>query len=146
MGSYNRLNGTYACQHLGILSTLKRAWGWEGFVAPDFLHAVRDPAAAANAGLDIPGLGVTEGRTAEDFASGRIPSERLDEIVRRILFSIFDAGLDSTRSPTRAGGRRWPARPSTSPWRAGSPSTAWCCSATTTACCRWTPGGSARWR
>jgi beta-glucosidase len=93
MGSYNRLNGSYACQHPGILRTLKQEWGWDGFVAPDFMHAVRDPVAAAKAGLDIPGLDVTEGRTAEDFTSGRVPEERLDEIVRRILFSIFDAGL-----------------------------------------------------
>jgi beta-glucosidase len=54
---------------------------------------VRDPVAAANAGLDLPGLAVTEGRTAEDFTSGRIPARRLDEIVRRTLFAIFDAGL-----------------------------------------------------
>jgi beta-glucosidase len=94
MGSYNRVNGTYACQHPGILRTLKQDWGWEGFVAPDFMHAVRDPVAAANAGLDLPGLGVTEGRTAEHFTSGAIPPDRLDEIVRRILFAIFDAGLD----------------------------------------------------
>ena len=99
MGSYNQLNGTYACQHPGILGTLKRDWGWDGFVAPDFLHAVRDPVAAANAGLDIPGLGVTEGRTAEDFTSGRIPGERLDEIVRRTLFAIFGAGLDEHPVP-----------------------------------------------
>jgi beta-glucosidase len=94
MGSYNRLNGTYACQNPRILHTLKADWGWDGFVAPDFKHAVRDPVAAANAGLDIPGLEVTEGRTAEDLTSGRIPGERLDEIVRRTLFAIFDAGLD----------------------------------------------------
>jgi beta-glucosidase len=94
MGSYNRLNGTYACQHPGILRTLKRDWGWDGFVAPDFLHAVRDPVAAANAGLDLPGLGVPEGRTAEHFTSGAIPPERLDELVRRTLFAIFDARLD----------------------------------------------------
>ena len=94
MGSYNRVNGVYACQHPGILGTLKRDWGWDGFVAPDFKHAVRDPVAAASAGLDIPGLGVTEGRTAEHFTSGAIPPERLDEIVRRTLFAIFDAGLD----------------------------------------------------
>jgi beta-glucosidase len=108
MCSYNRLNGSYACQHPGILRTLKQEWGWDGFVAPDFMHAVRDPVAAANAGLDIPGLGVNEGWTAgldipglgvnegwtaEDFTSGRVPAERLDEIVRRTLFSIFDAGL-----------------------------------------------------
>jgi beta-glucosidase len=53
MGSYNRLNGTYACQHRGILRTLKDDWGWDGFVAPDFLHTVRDPVAAANAGLNL---------------------------------------------------------------------------------------------
>jgi beta-glucosidase len=94
MGSYNRLNRVYACQHPGILRTLKDEWGWEGFVAPDFKHAVRDPVAAANAGLDIPGLAVTEGRTAEDFTSGAIPAERLDETVRRTLFAVFDAGLD----------------------------------------------------
>jgi beta-glucosidase len=93
MGSYNRLNGTYACQHPGILRILKDEWGWDGFMAPDFMHAVRDPVAAANAGLDLPGLGVTEGRTAEDFTSGRIPVQRLDEIVTRTLFAIFDAGL-----------------------------------------------------
>jgi beta-glucosidase len=104
MGSYNRLNGTYACQHPGILATLKRDWGWDGFVAPDFKHAVRDPVAAANAGLDIPGLGVTEGRTAEHFTAGAIPAERLDEIVRRTLFAIFDAGLDT--HPLADEGRR----------------------------------------
>jgi beta-glucosidase len=93
MGSYNRLNGIYACQHPGILHTLKHDWRWDGFVAPDFLHAVRDPVAAANAGLDQPGLAVTEGRTAADFTSGRVPAERLDDIVRRTLWSIFDAGL-----------------------------------------------------
>jgi beta-glucosidase len=93
MGSYNRLNGTYACQNPDILGVLKNAWGWHGFVAPDFLHAVRDPVAAANAGLDLPGLGGSEGRTSEDFTSGRIPAARLDEIVRRILFSVFAVGL-----------------------------------------------------
>jgi beta-glucosidase len=95
MGSYNRLNGVYACQHPGIMRTLKHDWGWDGFVAPDFKHAVRDPVAAANAGLDVCGLGVTEGRTAEHLTSGAIPPERLDEIVRRTLFAILDAGLDT---------------------------------------------------
>jgi beta-glucosidase len=99
MGSYNRVNGVYACQNPRILRTLKEDWGWDGFVAPDFKHAVRDPVAAANAGLDIPGLEVTEGRTAEDLTSGRIPAERLDEIVRRTLFAIFDAGLDQHPVP-----------------------------------------------
>jgi beta-glucosidase len=93
MGSYNRLNGTYACQHPGILEQLKQGWEWPGFVAPDFMHAVRDPVGAANAGLDLPGLGIPEGRTSADFTSGRIPPARLDDIVRRILYIIFAVGL-----------------------------------------------------
>ncbi|HEY3262793.1 MAG TPA: glycoside hydrolase family 3 C-terminal domain-containing protein [Pseudonocardiaceae bacterium] len=93
MGSYNRLNGTYACQHPGILGVLKETWGWSGFVAPDFRHAVREPVEAANAGLDLPGLGDPEGRTSEDFTSGRIPAARLDDMVRRILNAIFAVGL-----------------------------------------------------
>jgi beta-glucosidase len=93
MSSYNRLNGTYASQNPDIFHVLKDAWGWPGFVAPDFLHAVRDPVAAANAGLDIPGLGVPEGRTREDFTSERIPAERLDDIVRRVLVTMFSVGL-----------------------------------------------------
>ena len=93
MGSYNRLNGVYACQHKGILDQLKQAWGWAGFVAPDFMHAVRDPVAAANAGLDLPGLGIPEGRTGADFTSGRVPPARLDDIVRRILYAMFAVGL-----------------------------------------------------
>ena len=127
----------------GHLGSLKQDWGWDGFVAPDFLHAVRDPVAAANAGLDIPGLGVTEGRTAEDFTSGRIPAERLDEIVRRTLFAIFDAGLDE--HPLRDDARL-PALASTPEHVAlapGSPPTGWSCSPTVTVCCRLMPGRSA---
>ena len=95
MGSYNRVNGTYACQHAGVWRVLKEEWGWQGFVAPDFLFAVREPVAAANAGLDIPGLGLPEGRTREDFTSGRIPTDRLDEIVERVLWAAFSVGLDA---------------------------------------------------
>ncbi len=108
MGSYNRLGGVYACQNPDILHVLKDGWGWPGFVAPDYMHAVRDPVAAANAGLDIPGLGVTEGRTQEDLTSGRIPPDRLDDIVRRVLFTVFDVGLSDHPLPEDL-----PAAPST---------------------------------
>jgi beta-glucosidase len=75
MGSYNRLNGSYACQSRWLLTTvLREDWGWPGFVAPDFLLAVRDDVAAANAGLDVAALGGPGGRTAE--ASRRSASRR----------------------------------------------------------------------
>ncbi|HEY2270417.1 MAG TPA: glycoside hydrolase family 3 C-terminal domain-containing protein [Streptosporangiaceae bacterium] len=85
MGSYNQVNGCYACQHPELIATLKDQWGWPGFVAPDFMLAVRDPLAAARAGLDLPGLDTAEGRTPEDFTSGRVGQDRLDDVVRRMV-------------------------------------------------------------
>src|ERR1035438_2853846 len=69
VGSYNQVNGCYACQNPELLGTLKDQWGWAGFVAPDFGFAVRDPLAAARAGLDLPGLDDAEGRRPDDFTS-----------------------------------------------------------------------------
>jgi beta-glucosidase len=93
MGSYNQVNGYYACQNPELLGTLKDRWGWGGFVAPDFLFAVRDPLAAARAGLDLPGLDDAEGRTPEDFTSGRVGSDRLEDIVTRMVSTMVTHGL-----------------------------------------------------
>lgn len=92
MCSYNRVNGTQACENKKLLDPLKSAF--DGVVTPDYMFAVRDQAAAANAGVDIPqydqGSG---GRTADIFTSGAVPQARLDDIVRRTLFAIFDSGV-----------------------------------------------------
>jgi beta-glucosidase len=93
MGSYNQVNGCYACQSPELLGTLKDRWGWGGFVAPDFMFAVRDPVAAARAGLDLPGLDDAEGRSPEDFSSGRVGRDRLDDIVTRIVGTMVTHGL-----------------------------------------------------
>ncbi|HEY7621455.1 MAG TPA: glycoside hydrolase family 3 C-terminal domain-containing protein [Solirubrobacteraceae bacterium] len=91
MCSYNRLNGPQTCEDSALLSDLK-ASGFNGFVAPDFLFAVKDPLAATLAGLDLPALGGPGGRTADMFTSGQVPAARLDDIVRRTLYAIFDSG------------------------------------------------------
>ena len=93
MGSYNQVNGCYACQNPELMATLKDEWGWEGFVAPDFMLAVRDPLAAARAGLDLPGLDDAEGRRPDDFTSGRIGRDRLDDIVTRMVRTMVTHGL-----------------------------------------------------
>ena len=123
MCSYNRLNGPQACESAALLSDLK-ASGFDGFVAPDFIFAVKDPLAATLAGLDVPALGGPGGRTAAMFTSGQVPAARLDDIVRRTLFAMFDSGaFDDPLGPAAATS----ARPSTRRWRRGSPRTAWCC-------------------
>ncbi len=95
MCSYNQINGLPSCQNPTTLGDLKNGMGFNGFVAPDFGFAVRDPLAAANAGVDLPALpgGGAGGLTAADFTSGQISATRLDDINRRILFAIFDSGL-----------------------------------------------------
>jgi beta-glucosidase len=102
MCSYNRLNGPQTCESPGLLSDLK-ASGFAGFVVPDFIFAVRDPLAATLAGVDVPGLSGASGRTAEMFTSGQVPQARLDDIVRRLLFALFDSGVfDDPVGPAQA--------------------------------------------
>ena len=57
------------------------------------MFAVRDPLAAARAGLDLPGLDDAEGRRPEDFTSGRIGPDRLDDMVTRMVSTMVTHGL-----------------------------------------------------
>ncbi|MDY0908816.1 glycoside hydrolase family 3 protein [Microbacterium sp. CFBP9034] len=69
LGSYNRLNGVYACQSPDLLQLPRTEWGFEGVTVPDFLFGVRDAEAALHAGLDIAGLEELAGRTPEMVAA-----------------------------------------------------------------------------
>jgi beta-glucosidase len=104
MCSYNQINGLPSCQNPGTLGDIKNGTGFDGFVVPDFGFAVRDPVAAARAGVDLPALpgNGSGGLTAADFTSGQIPAARLDDIDRRILFAIFDSGLFDDPLPATA--------------------------------------------
>ncbi len=76
-----------------VAGIARREWGWGGFYAPDFLFAGRDPAAALAAGLDVPGLDVAAGRSADMFASPELPPRTTDQIAERILRSLIGSGL-----------------------------------------------------
>ena len=95
MCSYNQINGLPSCQNPATLSDIKNGTGFGGFVVPDFGFAVRDPVAAAVAGVDLPALpgNGSGGLTEDNFTSGQISATRLNDIDRRILFAIFDSGL-----------------------------------------------------
>ena len=97
MCSYNRINGTYACENRDTLTTiLKRQFGFTGFVMSDW-GATHSTIAAANAGLDMemdvkPGQYFTAPlKTA--VQDGEVPTSRLNDMVTRIVRTMFAVGI-----------------------------------------------------
>lgn len=106
MCAYNRVNGEQACASDWLLnSVLKRDWGYKGFVMSDW-GAVPGLEAALK-GLDQQSgeqldTGVFFGDELGSAATKNPAyAARLDDMNRRILWAIYEHGLD--RSPARAG-------------------------------------------
>ncbi|WP_051378274.1 beta-glucosidase [Derxia gummosa] len=110
MCGYNLVNGEHACGNAHLLNrVLKGDWGYPGWVMSDWgaVHAVRD----ALAGLDQES---GEQLDAQVFfgaplkaavEAGEVPRERLSDMVRRVLRSMFAVGLfDAAPMATNAGG------------------------------------------
>jgi beta-glucosidase len=99
MCSYNRINGVYSCENDWLLNqVLKTDWGYPGFVMSDW-GGTHSTIPAANAGLDqdsgfpfdvSPYFGEA---LREAVENGHVPQSRLDDMVLRILRSMFDKGL-----------------------------------------------------
>jgi beta-glucosidase len=100
MCSYNLINGRWGCENDYLLNTvLKHDWGFQGFVMSDW-GAVHSTAPAANNGLDQftgfccatdkPWFGPPAMKVA--LQSGAIPPQRLDDMVKRILWALFAKG------------------------------------------------------
>ncbi len=94
MCSYNQINGAYGCENPQTLSTLEKKWGWPGFVMSDWF-ATHSTVAAANAGLDMEmPTGMNFGAALKQaLQSGAVAMTTLNEMVRRILTSMFAVGL-----------------------------------------------------
>ena len=97
MCSYNRINGTYACENRDTLTTiLKRQFGFTGFVMSDW-GGTHSTVAAADAGLDMemdlkPGQYFTAPlKTA--VQGGQVPMSRLNDMVTRIARTMFSIGI-----------------------------------------------------
>jgi beta-glucosidase-like glycosyl hydrolase len=95
MCSYNSVNGAPACGNPYLLTqVLKGQWGFDGFVTADW-YAMHSSGDSANAGLDMqmPDDCYFGPALKRAINQGRVPLTRLDDMVARILRSMFRAGL-----------------------------------------------------
>jgi len=100
MASYNRVNSRYACESEALNATLKKLWGFNGFVMSDW-GAGFTTAAAANNGLD---MDMSSGYFASSWLtnaiqSGNLPSSEVNGMVQRMLTSMFQSGLFDHPNP-----------------------------------------------
>ena len=95
MCSYNKINGDFACENDYTLNqVLKKDWGFKGWVLSDWDGTHSTVKAALN-GLDQeqPGSNYFGDGLKQAIAEGLVPQSRLDDMVHRILRSMFAVGV-----------------------------------------------------
>lgn len=98
MCSYNKINGTYACENPHVLNdVLKGDWRFKGQVQSDW-GAAHSTAASINAGLDEeedvgPTVFLTPDLVKQALANHQITQARLDDMVRRKLYVMIRTGV-----------------------------------------------------
>ncbi|KAI9147001.1 putative beta-glucosidase G [Paramyrothecium foliicola] len=112
MCSYNRFNGTYACENEYLLQdVLRDEMGFDGYIISDWF-ATHSGAKSINAGLDLNMPGGLDTATIADGLSywgvtnitnmiddGSVKIERLDEMVQRILTPYYYYDQDAASYP-----------------------------------------------
>lgn len=104
MAGYNKVNGEYASGSDVLLNdVLKGAWGYKGWVMSDWGavlswdYALKGLDQESGVQIDVMLWGeewfVEPLKTA--YAEGKLPKERLSDMVRRILRSMYAVGVDA---------------------------------------------------
>jgi beta-glucosidase len=104
MCSYNKLNGDYACENDYLLNQLlKKDLAFKGWVLSDW-GGTHSTVKSVNNGLDMeqPGYGFLGDPLKKAVQDGQVSQARLDDMVHRILRSMFAAGvIDNPTMPRR---------------------------------------------
>ncbi|MEV0094521.1 glycoside hydrolase family 3 C-terminal domain-containing protein [Streptomyces sp. NPDC050738] len=103
MGSYNRVNGTFACENKDLLTGILRdGWDFDGWVMTDWF-AAHSTVAAITAGLDMemPGGTYFGDALKKAVQDGAVPEAYVDRSVRRILGVMDRFGLLGGKVPKR---------------------------------------------
>lgn len=105
MCAFNRVNNTYSCENNATLNGyLKDLGGFEGWTVTDW-GAKFTTVGGANGGLDQEmqwtkdGIIFGNGTLKEAVASGKVPEERLDDMVLRMLTPMVALGLADDPPP-----------------------------------------------
>src|SRR5262245_14254720 len=108
MSSYNKVNGVYTGGNSELLQhVLKDAWGFPGWVMSDwgatplweFALAGLDQECGVQLDVLMWGAEAFTEPLKQAYADGKFPKERLSEMVRRILRSMFAVGVDRRADP-----------------------------------------------
>jgi len=95
MCSYNKVNGDWACENDYLLNhVLKKSFGFKGWVLSDW-GGTHSTTKAVMAGLDqeMPGSTFLGDALKKAVESGEVPMSRLNDMVHRILRSMFAVGV-----------------------------------------------------
>ena len=107
MCAYNRINGVYACQNRYLLRhVLDKQFGFKGWVMSDW-GGTHSTVAAANNGLDQE-QDIAKGKYFSDalktaVQQHKVPMARLDDMVLRLMRSLFRIGVFDDPPPTEPG-------------------------------------------
>src|SRR5499433_979758 len=103
MSGYNKINGEYAGgnQHL-LNDVLKDAWGYQGYVmsdwgaVPEWDYALKGLDQESGIQMDVRQWGAEAftDKLRAAHAEGKLPKERLSDMVRRILRSAYAVAID----------------------------------------------------
>ncbi|MCI9153919.1 glycosyl hydrolase [Lachnospiraceae bacterium] len=92
MNSYNKLNGTYLCEHKEMLTDiLRKEWGFDGYVMTDW-GAMNDRVEALKAGcnLEMPySNGITDAEIVDAVKKGELEESILDRSCEEFLDIVF---------------------------------------------------------
>ncbi|HTR42093.1 MAG TPA: glycoside hydrolase family 3 C-terminal domain-containing protein, partial [Pseudomonadales bacterium] len=95
MSSYNRINSRYAGEYEALNATLKKEWGFNGFVMSDW-GASFGTVAGMNNGQDMD-MYNSSAYTPADITTANqlnnVPASELNGMVQRILTSMFQFGI-----------------------------------------------------
>lgn len=105
MSAYNKINGVYASGNSYLLNeVLKETWGYKGWVMSDWgavsswEYALKGLDQESGIQIDVMTWGAEAftDKLKAAYRDGKFPKDRLSDMVRRILRSIYAVGVDKS--------------------------------------------------